>query len=327
MSSFNRNTTGTEVVEAFADRVTGKTFLITGPSERSIGAETAISIAHGKPSQIILAGRTESKIAPVIEKIKALNPKITTTFLQIDLADQLSLRKAASEVNATVEKIDYLINCAGVMAVPTFQTTKDGIEMQFGLNHIGHFLFTNLIMGKMIAAGKGARVANVSSTGFEFGGVRFEDWNFQNGKEYNEWSAYAQSKTGNVLFAAALAEKLKSKGISSYALQPGVILESNLSSHVTGDMWAKAAEMANAGKKAGDPEFALDSPKTLQEGCSTSLVAVLDPSIERLSGGFLQDCVIRPVLQDYAKGKENYDKLWALSEKLVGQKFDFENEG
>jgi NAD(P)-dependent dehydrogenase (short-subunit alcohol dehydrogenase family) len=72
-----------------------------------------------------------------------------------------------------------LINCAGVMAVPTFQTTKDGIEMQFGLNHIGHFLFTNLIMGRIVAAGRGPRIINISSTGFEYGGVRFEDWNFQ----------------------------------------------------------------------------------------------------------------------------------------------------
>lgn len=115
----------------------------------------------------------------MIEQIKALNPKIKVTFPQIDLADQASIRKAASEINDGVEKIDYLINCAGVMAVPDFETTKDGIEMQFGLNHIGHFLFTNLIIGKIEAAGKGARIINVTSTGFEHGGVRYEDWNFQ----------------------------------------------------------------------------------------------------------------------------------------------------
>jgi NAD(P)-dependent dehydrogenase (short-subunit alcohol dehydrogenase family) len=153
--------------------------LITGPSVKSIGAETALSLAHGNPAHIILAGRNESRITPVIEKIRALKPSIKVTFLQLDLADQASIRKAALDVNTNVEKIDYLINCAGVMAIPTFETTKEGIEMQFGLNHIGHFLFTNLIIGKIIAAGKGARIINVTSTGFEHGGVLYEDWNFQ----------------------------------------------------------------------------------------------------------------------------------------------------
>jgi NAD(P)-dependent dehydrogenase (short-subunit alcohol dehydrogenase family) len=112
----------------------------------------------------------------VIEQIKTLNPKIKVTFLQIDLADQTSIRKAALEINDSVEKIDYLINCAGVMAVPDFKTNKDGIEMQFGLNHIGHFLFTNLIIGNIEAAG---RIIDVTSTGFEHGDVRYEDWNFR----------------------------------------------------------------------------------------------------------------------------------------------------
>jgi NAD(P)-dependent dehydrogenase (short-subunit alcohol dehydrogenase family) len=108
-----------------------------------------------------------------------LNPNIKVTFLPIDLADQASVRKAASDVNASVDKVDYLINYAGVMAIPAFETTKDGIEMQFGVNHIGHFLFTNLIIGKIVAAGKGSRIINVTSTGFEHGGVRYEDWNFE----------------------------------------------------------------------------------------------------------------------------------------------------
>jgi len=146
---------------------------------KSIGAETAISLAHGSPAQIILAGRNEGKIAPVIERIKAPNAKIRVTFLQLDLVDQASIRDAAAETNASVEKIDYVVNCAGVMAVQTFEKTKDGVEMQFGLNHVGHFLFTTLIIGKIVAAGRGARVINVTSTGFENGGVRYDDWNFQ----------------------------------------------------------------------------------------------------------------------------------------------------
>jgi NAD(P)-dependent dehydrogenase (short-subunit alcohol dehydrogenase family) len=146
---------------------------------KSIGAETTLSLANGNSAQVILARRNESKIRPVIEQIKALNPNIKVTFLQLDLADQASIREAASGINTSVEKIDYLINCAGVRAIPTFETTKDGIEMQFGLNHIGHFLFIKLIIGEIVGAGKGARVINVPSIGFEHDVVRYEDWNFQ----------------------------------------------------------------------------------------------------------------------------------------------------
>lgn len=320
MPSFNRSTTGKEVVETFADTLKGKTVVITGPSFKSIGAEIAISLAYASPSTILLLGRTESKIVPVIEQIKSLNPSIAVSFIHLDLADQSSVRKAAQDVSEKVEKIDILINCAGVMAIPEFQTTKEGVEMQFGSNHLGHFLLTNLLTGKILKAGRGSRIVNVSSTGFELAGVRFDDWNFEEGKVYNPWLGYAQSKTANVLFSAGLAQKLKSKGIQSYALQPGLVMESNLSNHVTPDMFASALEIANANSNGKKVE--MEQPKTLQEGCSTALVAALDPSIEEQSGGFLQDCIVRPVEQDYAKGQENIDKLWALSEKLVGQKFD-----
>ena len=196
MPSFDRNTTGKEVVEAFASTLEGKTgkvrerqkpgdtltyitVVITGPSTKSIGAEIAISLAYASPSSIILLGRTESKIAPVIEQIKAINASITVSFVHLDLADQASIRKTADAVSAKVEKIHYLINCAGVMAVPTFETTKDGIELQFGSNHIGHFLLTNLLLSKILTAGKGSRIVNVSSNGYELAGVRFDDYNFK----------------------------------------------------------------------------------------------------------------------------------------------------
>lgn len=92
----------------------------------------------------------------------------------------MSVRNAATLINGLVDTIDLLINNAGVMAVKEFEITEDGIEMQFGCNHIGHFLLTNIILDKILKAGKegGARFINVSSTGYELGGVRFDDWNF-----------------------------------------------------------------------------------------------------------------------------------------------------
>ncbi|TVY36418.1 Short-chain dehydrogenase-like protein [Lachnellula subtilissima] len=334
MPSFNRSTTGKEVVTAFPSSVAGKTC----PSHSSIGAEIALSLAHGSPSHIILLGRSSARIAPVIVAIAAIDPSIRTSLVLVDLASQSSVRSAAAQIkdDASIGQIDAVINCAGIMARPGFEVTEESIEAQFGSNHIGHFLLTNLVLGKVLQAGESeggtARVVNVSSTGFELGPVRFEDWNFKvcipfhyptsagEGKEYHAWLAYAQSKTANVLFTAALAEKLKSKGVQSFALQPGLIMESNLGKHVTPESWQSALTIAN--ETSGGKEIKMEEPKTLQQGASTALVAALDPSIAEFSGGFLQDCVLRPVEQAYAKGKENADKLWALSEKLVGEKFD-----
>ncbi|TVY14319.1 Retinol dehydrogenase 13 [Lachnellula arida] len=241
MPSFNRSTTGKEVVAAFPSSVAGK---------------TSISLAHGSPSQLILLGRSEARIAPVIEAIKGINASITTKLVLVDLADQASIRAAAAKINddAGIERIDAVVNCAGIMARPTFEVTRDGIEAQFGVLEAGER--------------GGARVVNVSSTGFELGPVRFEDWNFKEGKEYNEWLAYAQSKTGNVLFTAALAEKLKGKGVQSFALQPG---QSNLSKHVKPESWTSALTIAN--ETSGGKEVKMEQPKTLQEGAATPLVA------------------------------------------------------
>ncbi|KAM0127047.1 hypothetical protein ACHAPC_009972 [Botrytis cinerea] len=344
MSAFSRSSTGISVTQHFSCLIDGKIILITGPSTNSIGAETAISLAHASPSIILLAGRSEAKISPVIKEIHTLNPSITTHFIPLDLASQKSIRKAAFLINSLVGKIDILINNAGVMAVPTYQTTEDGIELQFGCNHIGHFLLTNLVLEKLLKAGRGgrARIINVSSTGYELGGVQFDDWNFNEGEDYDPWQAYAQSKTANVLFSGTLAARLKGKNVQSFALQPGYVPTSNLQAHVTPDMWSNVLQQIS--ESSGGQEF--EPPKTLQEGCSTTLVAALDPSISgtlsspfhlpprphnvnqttnptpESSGGFLQDCIIRPVPQDHAVGVGNQVRLWDLSERLVGQQFD-----
>jgi short-subunit dehydrogenase len=152
--------------------------VITGPSVGSTGAETAISLAYAKLSQIILLGRTESKVVPVMQKIKKINDAVSLSFFYIDLASLTSVRKAAAELNRKVEKIDYLINNAGIMGIPEFKKSEDRIELQFASNHVRHFLLTILLLEDIIAAGRGASIVNVSSSGFELGEVSFDDWNF-----------------------------------------------------------------------------------------------------------------------------------------------------
>lgn len=173
---FSSTTTGKEVVKTFSAQTNGKVALITGASKGGLGAETALALATGNPKKIILTGRSEGKIAPVLEQIKQINPDIETQYISLELGNQQSVRKAAAEVNASVSKIDILLNNAGIMAVEHYAKTDDGVESQFGSNHVGPFLFTNLIANKL---GENSRVINVTSMGYEASGIRFNDWNFQ----------------------------------------------------------------------------------------------------------------------------------------------------
>ncbi|KAG6988958.1 hypothetical protein G7Y79_00067g095730 [Physcia stellaris] len=324
MVSFDGSTTGHDVVKAFAAEAKGKTVLITGPSESGIGAQTAIFLAAGKPQEIFLAGRNKNKIQPVIDQIQKENPDVKATFVQLDLADLSSVRNAAKEVSDKTQKLDVLINNAGIMALKDYATTKDGIEMQFGSNHIGHFLLTNLLMPKLLAAGKGARVVNVSSFGYMSGGIYFDDPNFKNGAEYNAWTAYAQSKTANILFTTGLVDKLKSKGLLSFALNPGLIFESKLMVNVSQDMFADGHAVATAALKGDTMPAAAMAPKSLAAGSATSLLAALDPELSSHNGAFLVDAAIwKEPLREHAVGSDKAEKLWALSEKLVGEKFDY----
>ncbi len=163
-------------------------------------------------------------------------------FIQLDLARFDSIKAAAAEITKAVNKIDVLINNAGIMGIKDYTLTPEGLESQFGSNHIGHFLLTNLLMPKIEAAGKGARIVNLSSSGYGLGEVRFDDYNFDNGKAYNPWQAYGQSKTANMLFTVSLASKLASKGITSFAVHPGAIY-TNLGTQVDPAEWPIVAKM------------------------------------------------------------------------------------
>ncbi|MCJ1459273.1 hypothetical protein MMC28_009650 [Mycoblastus sanguinarius] len=178
-----------------------KDLLITGVTQGGLGAEVALQISYHHPSRIILAGRNIAKLRVTEATLKDACPTTSIRLLELDLSSQAQIRKASEEVNAYGEPIDVLINNAAIMAVP-YAKTVDGVESQFGTNHIGHFLFTNLIMPKLLAAKRGARVLN-------------------NGAVYDKWKAYGQSKTANMLFSVSLAQKLASKGLLSFSLYPG----------------------------------------------------------------------------------------------------------
>ncbi|KAK0103012.1 hypothetical protein ONS95_000804 [Cadophora gregata] len=320
MTRWSFSSTGDEVVAAFKDRVQGKTILITGPSEGGIGAQTALTLSSGLPSHLILTGRSLPKIQPVIAAINASHLSVKTTFIACDLSSQASVRAAAKEINALVEKIDILICNAAIMACP-YVKSVDGIESQLATNHVGHFLLVNLLRGKLLE--RGTRVVVVGSSAYAHGGVRFEDWNFGDGKTYNEWEAYGQSKTANMLFVKGLARKMEKTGGFAFSLNPGSIL-SNLQVHMLSDEAILAdglARMTASEAKEGR-KFVRAQRKTLEQGCATTLVAALDPELEKFSGEYLDDGDVSKVkVREYATTLENQEKLWKLSEELVGEEF------
>ncbi|KAJ8119377.1 hypothetical protein ONZ43_g3660 [Nemania bipapillata] len=269
MPQFSFSTTGVEVVNALAEHVQNK----TGPSEGGIGAEIAISLAHAKPHLIILAGRTEDKIKPVIQKIREINTSVQLQFVQLDLSSQASVRRAASMISDSVEKIDIVINNAAIMACP-WSKTEDGIESQFATNYLGHFLLTNLLLENTVRM-EGARIINTTSTGGVGGEVGFDDVNFKDGETYVPVAAYAQSKVAMLLFSVALASRFDPQKVAAFSVHPGNI-RTNLQVHIQDPAAFKSAVEWIIAKTG---QFQREEFKTLQQGACTTLVAALDDEI------------------------------------------------
>ena len=160
----------------FTSRLLCPIVVVTGPSEGGIGAELIVTLASASPHRLILAGRNKAKVAPVIQRVEAINKSIDVIFLQVDLSDNASVREAAEKLTNSVDKVDVLINNAGIAGKRTYEESKDGVESHFAANHLGHFLFTNLVLEKVLAA-KGV-VINVTSMAYALAEVDADDVNF-----------------------------------------------------------------------------------------------------------------------------------------------------
>ncbi|KAI1464303.1 NAD(P)-binding protein [Daldinia caldariorum] len=321
MSPFGFHTTSDELVKAFSDKVKGRTFLITGTTAKGLGAQCAISLAREGPAHLILVSRNKAKVEPVLEEIASINPNVKITFVTCELTDFDSVRAAAEKINkdASIPKIDVVINNAGIMNVKEYTLDKQGIELTFSADHVGHFLLTNLIIDKVVAAAPGARIVNVTSRGYGVGPFRGDDYNFSGGKAYDGWSAYGQAKTSNILYSAELSRRLAGKGVKAYAPHPGAIA-TNLSKHLDRSDFEGIPEVVlrNTGK-VWDSNYQM---KTLGQGAAPLLAAALDPDFDDKPGSYIEDCqIVTP--HEYARDPEAARKLWEISEKLVGQKFDF----
>jgi len=195
----------------------GRVAVITG-ANTGLGYETAAALA-AKGAHVVLAVRNLDKGKDAANRIAQAAPGANVTLQELDLTSLASVREAADALRTQHDTIDLLINNAGVMFTPR-STTKDGFELQFGTNHLGHFAFTGLLLDRVLAA-PGSRVVNVSSLGHRFarGGIKFDD--LQSERSYSRVGAYGQAKLANLLFTYELQRRLLGTSTIAVAAHPG----------------------------------------------------------------------------------------------------------
>ncbi|KAF2726641.1 NAD(P)-binding protein [Polyplosphaeria fusca] len=322
---YSANSTAEELTTDYAGEIKGKTVLITGVSPGGLGAVFATSIVAAEPAMLILAGRNTAKTKQTADAITEAHKSVPVRVLELDLGSLAKVRAAAKVVMgwSDIPTIDVLVNNAGIMAVE-FGVSPEGFESQLATNHLGPFLFTNLIMGKILASSS-PRVVVVSSDGHRLNPIRFDDYGFSKGETYNKWHAYGQSKTANMLMALSLAEKLASKGLLAFSLHPGVI-GTNLGAHID---WAVDFPSLQAvdrafGNAEGWKEFIFRAP---QAGAATHVYAAFDPKLKDHNGAYLLDCRLanpwKDTVKPWATSRIDAERLWKLSEKLVGETFSY----
>ncbi len=176
---YDTNTTADDLLKDLSGEIKGKIILTTGVSPGGLGSSFVESIAKAEPELLILASRNVSKTQVTAEIITDAHPSTKVRVLQLDLGSLAAVREAAATVNSwsDVPNVDVLVNNAALMAVD-YAVTSDGFESQFGTNHLGHFLFTNLILDKILAS-KTPRIVSVSSSGHRVNPIRFGDHGFR----------------------------------------------------------------------------------------------------------------------------------------------------
>jgi NAD(P)-dependent dehydrogenase (short-subunit alcohol dehydrogenase family) len=241
---------------------------------------------------------------------------VPVDFLQLDLSSQKSVREAAQSLTTGGKTIDVLINNAGVMMAP-YGRTEDGVESQFATNHIGTWLFTNLLLQAGLIK---ERIVNVNSSASTrkspYVLEPLDDISYADGQKYDPVQGYSFSKMASFLCTRELAARLKPQDIAVFSLNPGSI-RSPLQRYMDADLRAHAYEIA--ARESYD--FQPPKPKTLQEGASTTLRAALDPELKPQSGAYLDDCQV----VEYREHVDAYPaaaRVWTVSESIVGQKFD-----
>jgi len=314
MSRFGANSTTAEVLDGIDLR--GKVAMVTGASG-GLGAETARALA-AKGAAVVLTARDMPKGEAVAQAIRAATGNANVEVEELELASLASVRACARRVLARHGALHILVNNAGVMACP-FSTTAEGYELQFGANHLGHFLLTCLLV-PALRRGAPSRVVCLTSGGHRASPVVFEDIHFAQ-RPYDKWQSYGQAKTANVLFAVELDHRLGAAGVHAYAVHPGMTF-TDLSRHMgQADFELLQTQMAG-----------MEIPiKSIEAGAATSVYAATAPELDGRGGIYLEDCHVAEIKDDpggpdgvrsYAVDPALARRLWTVSEELVGERFD-----
>ncbi|XP_071751616.1 retinol dehydrogenase 12, like [Centroberyx gerrardi] len=284
-----------------AARLDDKTVVITG-ANTGIGKETALDLAK-RGAKIIMACRDMEKAQVAVKEIIEGSGNENVTCMKLDLSDTKSIREFAEVINKEETKLNILINNAGVMVCP-YGKTADGFEMQIGVNHMGHFLLTHLLID-LIKRSAPARIVTVSSMAHAWGAINLEDINSEKG--YDKKAAYSQSKLANVLFTRSLAKRLQGTGVTAYSLHPGVV-QTELWRHLNGPQQLV---------------MKMISPftKSSVQGAQTTIYCAVEPTLETESGGYYSDCA--PATCSAAATDDNVaQKLWELSCQMLSVSWD-----
>ncbi|QBJ97411.1 SDR family NAD(P)-dependent oxidoreductase [Rhodococcus sp. ABRD24] len=307
MNGFGADTTTDEVIAGVDLR--GRTALVTGVTS-GLGAETARALAAAGAS-VVLAARDSAAAVAVGEQIRAQVPAAELHVVAVDLADLDSVRAAAGRIGALAGGLDLLINNAGVMYTP-FDRTSDGFELQFGTNHLGHFLLTTLLLPRLRVgaerSGTPARVVTVSSDAHRAHAVDLVDPNFVE-RRYDKFVAYAQSKAANVLMTVELQRRYADSGIHAFAVHPGVCA-TGLSRHMSRDDFAEMNRMS-----AGKPGL-LTNLKSIPAAAATTVWGATASELDAVGGAYLADSAVDRAA-DNAVDSGTAQELWELSTRLT----------
>ncbi|XP_003452656.1 retinol dehydrogenase 14a [Oreochromis niloticus] len=280
----------------------GKTVIVTGANS-GIGKATAAGIVKLQ-GRVIMACRDLDKAEEAARDIQQGTGAESTQLVvkRLDLASLTSVRAFCEDVIKEEPRLDVLINNAGIYQCP-YTRTEDGFEMQFGVNHLGHFLLTHLLLD-LLKRSAPSRIVVISSKLYKHGYINFEDLSSE--KSYDKAFAYSRSKLANLLFTCELARRLEGSGVTVNAVTPGIV-RTNLGRHVHIPVLVR-------------PLFDLLSRslfRSPEEGAQTSVYVASSPDVDSVQGKCFADCQPQ-VLLDKATDQELAAKLWDISEVMVG---------
>lgn len=296
--------------------LTGKRVLITGVGA-GLGLETCRAIAV-RGAHVVGTVRDLAKGREAIAGFATSAPG-GVELVEMDLASLQSVRRCADALLAAGQPFDVIIGNAGVMASPK-GVTQDGFETQFGVNHLGHFLLVNRLVPLLHS---GSRIVILSSMAHRMADIDLDDPNFER-RPYDAWASYGGAKTANVLYVVELDRRLRERGVRVAAVHPGVVTDTSLTRHMSEDDFTA---FVNSERDVHHRN------KSIPEGAATTVWSAFVAPADAVGGRYSQDCRVSgvndsPVVSNdgpraYAVDPDRATKLWAISEQLVGETFDF----